>query len=104
VNAGSLLAIVTGILGLAGIIFTALKYNRDDTTALVGQQSQILTDMKALNDELRETADALRAERDELRGEVARLSGQVDALRGELRTAHARIEGTMARVEEKLDA
>ena len=48
------LPIIIGLLGIAGIIFTALKYNRDDTTAVVTQQSMIVGEMKTLNDELRE--------------------------------------------------
>ena len=54
------------ILGLGSLIFTALKYNRDDTTALVNQQSVIVHDMQAVNEELRH-------ERDDCRGEVADL-------------------------------
>lgn len=99
----STLAIATGILGLAGIVFTALKFNRDDTTAVVAQQTQILANMKLLNDELRTSVEGLRQERDELRGKVDQLTGQVSALRDELHGAHARMEGTMLRVEEKLD-
>ena len=82
--------LVIGLFGLAGIVFTALRFNRDDTTAIVQQQSTVLGSMKELNDELRETADRMRAERDELRAEVARLTGQVEALRTELRDAMAR--------------
>lgn len=71
-----LVALAIGLLGVAGVIFTALKYNRDDTTAVLGQQNVILGEMKTLNDELRTTAAALREERDYLRGEVARLAGE----------------------------
>jgi uncharacterized coiled-coil DUF342 family protein len=99
----SVLPLVIGVLGLAGLVFTALRYQRDDTTAVVSQQAQITSEMKTLNDELRTTTTGLREERDELRGEVNRLSGQVDVLRDELREAHAQISGKMTRIERKLD-
>lgn len=90
---GQFAALLVSVLGLGGVIFTALRFNRDDTTAIVGQQSTVLASMKGLNDELRETSDRMRTERDELRGEVANLTGQIDALRRELRDAMARGDG-----------
>lgn len=68
-----LLAIVIGLMGLGGIIFTALRFRRDDTTAIVGQQDTILKDFKALNEELRITVDRLRGERDECTEQVKQL-------------------------------
>lgn len=59
------LPIIIGIVGLAGVIFTAMRYGRDDTTQVVTQQAQITEEMKTLHDELRATADRYRAERDE---------------------------------------
>ena len=47
------LGLIIGIAGLGGLIFTALRYRRDDTTAIVGQQSTVLHDFEALNAELR---------------------------------------------------
>jgi predicted RNase H-like nuclease (RuvC/YqgF family) len=76
--------IIIGILGIAGIIFTALKYNRDDTTAVITQQSTIVGEMKTLNDELRTTTTDLRGERDQLRAQVEELTKQIEALREEL--------------------
>ena len=61
-------AIVIGLAGLSGCIFTALRYRRDDTTAIVNQQSTILHDMQAVNFELREQVKELRVEIDRLRG------------------------------------
>jgi hypothetical protein len=80
----SALPLIIGLLGLSGIIFTAFKYNRDDTTAVINQQSTIVTDMKMLNDELRTTTIRLREERDGLAEQVAELTNQVSALRTEL--------------------
>ena len=47
------LALAIGVAGLGGLVFTALRYRRDDTTAIVGQQSTIVHDIQALNGELR---------------------------------------------------
>ena len=80
----SALPLIIGLLGVAGIVFTALKYNRDDTTAVVTQQNVIVADMKLLNDELRVTTADLRTERDGLREQVGELTKQIQALRTEL--------------------
>ena len=70
---GSIIALVTGILGVAGLCFTALRLNRDDTTAVVSQQSKVLHDIATLNAELRQTNVDLRTEVAELREQVQRL-------------------------------
>lgn len=92
-----------GILGAAGLVFTALKFNRDDTSAVVTQQTQILGNMRDLNAELRETATSLRAERDSLREEVEKLRKQVDDLTFELRAANAALSGQVERIQTTLD-
>lgn len=73
---GQAIALIVGLAGLAGVIFTALRFNRDDTTAMVTQQSTILRDMAGLNEELRKTNQ-------ELKSEVAALREQVQRLRHE---------------------
>jgi hypothetical protein len=78
------LPIIIGLLGVAGLLFTAMKYNRDDTTSVVNQQNVIVSDMKLLNDELRTTTADLRGERDGLRAQVEELTKQIQALRTEL--------------------
>lgn len=75
------LPIIIGIMGLGGLVFTAMRFGRDDTTQVVVQQAQITAEMKTLNDELRQTVDRLRVERDSLRMEIERLSGQIEELR-----------------------
>ena len=82
VNIAQILALIIGLVGLAGVIFTALKFNRDDTTAVVSQQDTILNDMKLINEELRTTSNELREERDGLRVQVAELTTQVKKLHG----------------------
>jgi hypothetical protein len=83
----SLLALAIGIMGLGGVVFTALRFRRDDTTAIVTQQDTILRDMKSLNEELRTTTDRLRVERDALAGEVEKLTVQVRELNMRLDSA-----------------
>jgi uncharacterized coiled-coil DUF342 family protein len=97
------LSIAIGLIGLGGLVFTALRFRRDDTTAIVTQQSTLMDDMKALNDELRTTTVTLRTERDELKTQVDHLTGQVDALRVELHNAQAQLTGKVARIERRLD-
>lgn len=87
---------IIGIAGLGGVIFTALRFRRDDTTAVVSQQSTILNDMKTLNGELRTTAASLKDERDACRHEVGNL-------RGELREARNHLSGQMTEIQDKLD-
>jgi len=79
----TLLPLVIGIVGLGGLVFTALRFRRDDTTAVINQQNVILDDMKKLNDELRTTVGDLRTERDELRVQVGELTIQIKSMRNE---------------------
>lgn len=98
-----LVSLVIGVIGLGGLVFTALRFRRDDTTAIVTQQSAIFDDLKKLNEELRATSDGLRSERDQLQYKVQDLSGQIEALRRELRVSQAETSGKMSRIERKLD-
>ena len=75
------LPLVIGIVGLGGLVFTALRFRRDDTSAIVTQQDTIFAEMRTLNAELRETTDRLRVERDELTVQVQQLTAQVQELR-----------------------
>jgi vacuolar-type H+-ATPase subunit I/STV1 len=84
INWGEALPLIIGLFGVAGLVFTALKYNRDDTTSVLAQQSTIVGEMKTLNDELRVTTADLRAERDGLKRQVTELTNQIAALRTEL--------------------
>lgn len=80
INVPQVLALVVGLVGLAGVIFTALRYNRDDTTAIVQQQSVIVGDMKGLNEELRKRTEELREENERLRTQVDKLTAQIEEL------------------------
>ena len=96
VEPAGLVAIAIGLTGLGGVVFTALRFRRDDTTAVVTQQSTILGDMKTLNEELRTTAASLKVERDACKDEVK-------GLRGELREARTHLSGQMTEIQDKLD-
>lgn len=58
----TLLPAVIGICGLGGIVFSALSWRRNDTTAILGQQDVILTEMRGMTDELRTQRDECREE------------------------------------------
>ena len=92
VNWPVLVTLAIGVFGLAGVIFTALKFNRDDTTAIVSQQNTLMGDMKMLNEELRTSTKTLQDERDSLREEVKGLRAQIADLRA-----------SSGRIEQKLD-
>jgi hypothetical protein len=92
------LSIVIGLFGLSGIVFTALRFRRDDTTAVVTQQTQITTEMKTLADEQRLALERVRDERDALKAEVARLTGQIEVLREDLREARTQ---NVSRIERR---
>lgn len=72
-DAGTWIAIVTGIIGLAGLVFTALKFNADRSSAAVQQASDVLEDMRKLN-------DALHIRINDLEQEIEQLHKQVDKL------------------------
>jgi hypothetical protein len=67
VDWSTFLPAVIGICGLAGIVFSALSWRRNDTTAIVGQQDVILNEMRGLTDELRISRDECRAELERVR-------------------------------------
>ena len=70
--------VVIGIAGLAGVIFSALRFRRDDTTAIVTQQDTIFNELRTLNDELRTTVAQLRAENDRLTAQVQELKRELN--------------------------
>ena len=57
---GEIIALIIGVLGVAGLILTALRWRRDDTTAIVNQQGELFAEMKAIT-------ESVRLERDDLR-------------------------------------
>lgn len=70
---GQFIALIVALSGLTGVLLSAISWRRGDTTAVVSQQSTVLRDMGALNDELRKTNQELRSEVAALREQVQRL-------------------------------
>ena len=88
------LSVVIGIIGVVGLIYTALSWNRSDTTQVITQQSAITAEMKTLVDEQRKRVEELRQERDDCRMDRERMVGQMEELR-------AQATGKMTRIERK---
>ena len=61
------IALAVGIFGIAGVLFTALSWRRNDTASLVSQQDTLFNELNGMN-------DRLRTERDDARTEVVRLN------------------------------
>lgn len=78
-DAATWIAIVTGIIGLAGLVFTALKFNSDRSSASVAQASAVLDDMRKLNDVLHTRINDLETEVEELHTQVDKLMARVNA-------------------------
>ena len=55
-----MIAIVVGLCGLSGCVYTALSWRRNDTTAIVNQQSTVVHDIQAMNGELRAALEDCR--------------------------------------------
>lgn len=67
----ALLPALTACGALSAAIFTALRFNRDDATAVVNQHKEVLAAMKSLNDELQEALERSKAEHAETRNQLA---------------------------------
>lgn len=65
--------LIIGVIGLAGLVFTALSWRRNDSTQVITQQAQITGEMKQLTDELRIQRDECRGERQSLQSQIEKL-------------------------------
>lgn len=72
------LGVIVALAGSGGILFGALRFNREEATRVVGQQAQILDDMRDLY-------EVTRTERDALREEVRRCSDEIERLNKSIR-------------------
>lgn len=70
-DTATVIALITAGVGVAGVIITALKYNKESSARAVEAQSQIVEDMKILNDEMRAKVADQNAEIAELRAQIA---------------------------------
>lgn len=94
-----IISLVVGLVGSGGIVFGALRYNRDEAGKIVTQQTNVLTDMRGLNDELNESLGRMRAERDELIKEVGTCKSETQ----ELSVINARLAREYRNVEREKD-
>lgn len=95
---GLFIAALTVVGALGALIFGALRFNREDAKSVVDQQSTLLGNMQALNDELQGALDRCTARRAELEvqqrkleiahrdcdDEIARLKGELAGVRVKL--------------------
>ena len=70
-DTATVIALITAGVGVAGVIITALKYNKESAARAVEAQSKIVEDMKILADEQRMRAADQEAEITELREQLA---------------------------------
>lgn len=78
---GAFIALLTAVAGIGGILVALFKFRGESTSTVVTQQTQILQDMKTLNDELKIALQDAKLERDDLRQQVHELRVEVDRLR-----------------------
>lgn len=95
------------IVVLAGVVFLALRYNREETGKIVSQQAGVLDDMNSVYERLKDALeraererDAARQERDDTRAERDALLQEVVSLRQEVAGAR----GEVASLREELAA
>jgi predicted nucleic acid-binding Zn-ribbon protein len=102
------------VVVLAGVLFLALRYNREETGKIVTQQSSVLDDMNSVyerqkellkhaedeRDAARRERDETKAERDALRREVAGAREANEALRCEVELARREVASLRADIAE----
>lgn len=62
VDPATIVALITGIGALGTFLFAAMNRRRDDSTALISQQSLLVADMKVLHSELEAALARARSE------------------------------------------
>jgi len=77
------IGVVGALLGSSGVVWVALRFNREDAAGLVGT-------MRDVSAELRTELARTQKERDGLRDEVTALRVEIAKLRGELAAYHER--------------
>lgn len=87
-----IISVVVAVAGSGGIVFGALRYNRDEAGRVVTQQTAVLESMRGLNDELQSALDRVRLERDDLVKEVRDTRVDIAALRIEIHNLQAQLK------------
>lgn len=78
-------ALLAAIGTASGVVFMALRFNREEAGRIVQQQTGVLTDMQDLY-------ELTRRDRDELRDQVDRLRDRVDRLEETLRAGRDQLQ------------
>lgn len=87
-----------GIIGLAALVFTALRFRREDTGQLVEQSTKLVSGMETITKELRAERDNAKTERDEAKRERDEARAESVALRAEVAAGRAEVEAARAEV------
>lgn len=88
------------IVVLAGVVFLALRYNREETGKTVEQQTAVLGNMREVYEALKESLTRAETERDAARLEADKLRAEVAAARAEIAGLRAEIAGMRAEMAE----
>lgn len=94
-----ILTLIGAMVGSGGILFGAIRYNREEAGKIVAQQTNVLSDMRLLNDELIEALTRVKDERDNLQEAVRLLREKLDEETDEVRRLRRKIES----LERKID-
>jgi len=84
---------------VVGGIFGALRFNRENSKAIVETQSTVLQDMKALNTELSDAAKRIRLERDDLLARIELCAVQVKQLHSQIASLEAQVKSLEGQIE-----
>jgi len=83
-DAGAIAAIITATGGIGALGIGVTKLRGETSSVTISQQTQILQDMKLLNDEIHKSLNEVREERDRYKKERNNLREEVDKLRHEV--------------------
>lgn len=83
--------VLTVCAGLGALVFAALRFNREDASSVVSQQSTLLSDMRAMLDEKQEELDRAKQERSRLHELLHEVSGHCADLETEIMELRKRI-------------
>lgn len=86
------LSLFVALVGSGGALFGALRYNRDEAGKVVIQQTAVLTNMQALNDELQGALERARSERDELISELQKTRQELGGCQTEIKRLRVLME------------
>lgn len=93
-----ILTIMGALVGSGGIVFGALRFNRDETGKTVTQHSKILADMESINQHLISELERVRKDLDELRAEYDKLLDERNEYRNKVDSCTDNLQRTNRKV------